>query len=517
MASLVHVRTMAVASHRFMAHHGTDAPRAGATLELGDRIAEPGGFGTVYPVRAVDGVVPRRGLAAKVYDPAVVGAGDGIVTSTQRLIAALESQNPAGWEDRLLALPFWLAHVEVDGQAHLVALMLDLTVLGYEPCSFDGGDDVAHRARPLTDRLRIAETFASTFEIFELIHYVHSDVNPENCLINFATGDTQIIDLDAGVVLETGAERPLSEGKPDEFLPPELRFATMNPNVVGSANPYTLQAERWSLGAMVGYLIFAAFPGFYLVNLSPLTLTAYAQSPAAWPDIDRSGVLFTRIAQNQQRYDELRAEFLALPNSVGDLFRRFFRAATNGADRPTAAEWKQGLLDLQAPPELLAFVVTPAVAADGEIVELSWLATNTSFVAIDGLVGRLAPTGTTRFIATASMDFTITLTNPYSSLTLPAGRLDVIDPAPPLLINEPAMLRFSNPRMTHPVSPSRVAPIMTWNDFALVRKRVLGSRDVHPPTGSIERRLVMSSAPLDRSSTVTGWPALSVRSPRRAS
>ena len=366
-------RTVAVCAP-FGAHHGAPAPAAGDELELDDAFAQ-GGFGAVHPVRSLAGRAPARRIVAKLFDPDALAAGGGaqpVINSTKDLHDALVQNGPPGWPDALLALAYALGEVAVKGRPTLVALMLDLREAGHEEPPFADVRNVpAYLQRPPRDRIEIALRFAERAMLLETVGLLHGDLNPENLLVHPTTGDVQIIDFDAGVIVKTPSDRPRTAGKPDDCMPPEVKIVGRGAGV--DLNLYTREAERWSIGSLVGYCLFGAHPGFFLRTISSKAISGYAKEPGGWPEIDVNGPLFTKVAQNQRAYLRMRGELQALPTAALDAFVKFFAAGLDGARRPTAADWHAALSALREKPKLDIVDVDHLFVVEGGAVTVNWV------------------------------------------------------------------------------------------------------------------------------------------------
>lgn len=421
---MTHARVLTVActNDEFAAHHGLARPRPGDVLQLGDTVGQ-GGFGEVVRITTIASAPPPRPTLLKCYEPGAVGDGAVIVDSVTTLGEALAMRGPAGWQDRLLALPYWVGRVATPTGERLAALMIDLGAQGYVTCSFDPTEASRHRRWPLRGRLELAASFARAFADLEAIGYLHSDINPENVLLSFAHGDAQVIDLDAGVVIGPGCPGPHTVGKADEFLPPEVR----DPSAPGSIalDRFTPAAERWSLASLLGYLIFAVHPGFFLRSLSGRTLDAYAASGRDWPDIDPASDLFTDREASRRAYAVARDEFAALPPAMLEAFRRLFRAGTDGTARPTAVEWLRALTDMRRTPVFVELTVSAVRVIEGDLVEVSWSTRDaTSVSALDN--DRLPPNGTVFLQANRSCSIAVTAKSPTAAATAHTPWIDVV-------------------------------------------------------------------------------------------
>jgi hypothetical protein len=430
--SAARITSMAATCATFADHHGLPLPGHHAVVALdGERAA--GGFGTVHPVAALDGAVPARPLLAKLFDPDALAAGGGptpVVDLLAMLFAALETHGDAAWPDAVLALPYHVCHAEVDGLSRLIALMLDLGALGYEEPPFaDRAHVPAYLRRPARERVALAHRMAARVALLSDVGLVHGDLNPENLLVNMSTLDVQVIDLDSGVVLVTGDERPRTAGKPDECMPPEVKG--VDPRGP-SADPglYTAEAERWSHGSLIGYCLFGVHPGFFLRAISRTAIEAYAAQPQRWPEIDRSGPLFTTIPQNRSAYARMLDGLRELPLGTRDLLAALFRAGLDGAARPRPEEWRDTLAGLQRPPVIEVLAVDQDIVLEGDDVAITWSVPNAAFVELRP-GGRQAAEGRVVVTARETMRVELDAFNDYGADSA-RGPLVLVAPLPKL-------------------------------------------------------------------------------------
>ncbi len=400
-------------SRAFARHHAIRLPAAGAELAIGPE-RDRGGFGAVHPVVTVDGRQPTPALLAKVMGDEPIADARGPEALARRIAGlqrALEARPGLDWADALLALPFSVLGGALDGRQALVLLMLDLKPLGYVPAPFAGDKPVREsygRGNP-DDRLDLATSFAERAELLEEVAFVHGDVNPPNVLIHLPRRDVQIIDFDAGVVVATGRERPLTAGKADPCMPPEVK-------VPGKRDPdrerYTPGAERWAVASLLGIVLTGVHPGFFLAAIGARTVDAYARSGRRWPDVDQSGDEFRQVAGMPALYAQWLKVFEALPGRVRELFAVLFEAGTDGDRRPRAADWAAAMRSARLPPELVRVEVSDDLVVEGTEVVLSWASTDADYVE-SPVLGRLAPTGSIPVIVERSVSWGLVAVNRY--------------------------------------------------------------------------------------------------------
>ena len=428
MSDVAQIVSVEAQSSTFLDHYGLDSLGEHQHVSLGAEFAA-GAFGSLHPVDAVAGRASRRALVAKVFSPEAlrrVGGEMAIVEGLRGLLAALESTAGPDWPSAVRAVPFCLVRAKVGSETRLVEFMIDLRPLGYEPPPFtERQAGAAYHARDLRDRLELAIRFAERAALLERISFVHGDLNPPNLLVNLTTLDVQIIDYDTGVIARTGSERPLTPGKADDCMPPEVKpRGTADVDLL----TYDAAAERWSVGSLVGYLVFATHPGFFLKEITTNSVAAYAQEPGGWPDIDEQGPLFNE--RNRQAYAALKSELGALPEGGRDLLRRFFAAGLDGHQRPTAGEWRDGLCGLREPPVIEFLTVDEDVVLEASRVSLSWRAANATHVEI-GNLGTFPAEGSVSVVVERSTGYQLRAVNAYGQVEASSPVIRVV-PLPKL-------------------------------------------------------------------------------------
>jgi len=380
----------------FAIAHGVGGLSEHSRVALGGGVGS-GGFGEVHKVEAIDGVPPRVPLVGKLFAPvglAKIGGRQVVIDTIDRLYQALEADAGPGWPEMVRALPWVVAEARVKGEDTLLALMCDLQSAGYESSPFADGAPADVRARyvkrPLDERIEFAISFAEKAALLERIRFIHGDLNPENTLVNYTTRDVQIIDFDGGAVVVTGRERPLVQGKTNSSMPPEIKgVGTKGPPV--DRDKLTLEAERWSTGSGIGYLLFRAHPAFFLTAISGPVIDAYSRHPVGWPEIDSSDPYFHK--DNDAFYRHTKRELAGLPGDAQVCFRELFAAGLDGHRRPTAEQWFNALSDLREPPEFTRLEVSEEWVLVGQNVTVSWTAENASSVEISGVSGTLPAKG----------------------------------------------------------------------------------------------------------------------------
>jgi hypothetical protein len=103
------------------------------------------------------------------------------------------------------------------------------------------------------------------------------------------------------------------------------------------------------------------------------------------------------------------------PGNLTETFARFFRAGTNGAERPTAQDWVKALDAARTKPEFKLLKVEPAVAPEGTEVVLSWEAEGAEYVEHPSL-GELPAKGEERIVVSRSARQKLTAVNFYGSV-----------------------------------------------------------------------------------------------------
>jgi serine/threonine protein kinase len=398
-------------SRHFARFHHAPLPRRGTVLARGKELAA-GGFGTVYPLTGIGGKPLRRPLLAKLFHSSTLDEHGGpgeLIARVVGLQDRLDRSQVRDWPDALLALPYWIASCEHDGRDELVAMMLDLGHLGYEEIGFESQEAERHRALPWYERVELACSYAQRAALLESLSYVHADQNPENLLFNTQTLDTQIIDFDAGVVVEKGDERPLTPGKPDDCMPPEIKRPGLNVDPI-DIESYTPGAERWSVGSIVGLILFGIHPGFFLRFLSAKTIAGYAGQGPCWPQIDLGSREFR--SEIEASYFSFLPLFEAAPGGTREAFARFFAAGTNGDLRPSAREWVDALELARKPPRLEELTLGPDVALEGSELEVSWQFDGADRVECPEL-GTLEPSGSATLTAHRSTRLSFEAFNRY--------------------------------------------------------------------------------------------------------
>lgn len=437
---------------------------SGDSLVLGDKRAE-GGFGYVSPTLSLNGSPPHVDLLVKVFKRECGSEGVDVAAVISNLHEALRVTNPASWVDELLAVPLMIATVNIGREERLAAVMLDLEAFGFKSGVLSDGMGY-HAATTVGERIDLACRYAELAVLLETIHFVHGDHNPANVLINHTTVDLQIIDFDAGVVAQTGLERPITPGHPDAYMPPEVKPAgTEEPHI----DKYVQSAERWSIGMMIGKILLGAcHPAFFLHEVSTAAIREYAAAGYRWPAIDTTSGLFRQ--GSAEAYNALLEEVQGLPDALVELLAALFAAGLDGEQRPPAGAWLATIEAVRRPPEFLDLSVTPNYVLEGTEATVRWSTSQAETVKCDALgVARvLPPQGEASFVAGAFTQLTFSARNRWGTTpaftpvnVLPLPRIETVRvpafpgfamrteiPAPPWPFAEPHSIRTSRDRQS---------------------------------------------------------------------
>jgi serine/threonine protein kinase len=376
----------------FAREHRIHMPRKGDTITL-DAERGSGGFGAIHPVR--DGGRGRSpALVVKVPSEDCTWLGSAV----RDLHRALSARPARDWAHLLLAVPFVVAEAEIEGEITEVTFMLDLFALGYRESRDGELSSLDYQRLPVHRHIEYAYAFVRATAFLESIRFIHGDLNEPNLLLNEENLDLQLIDLDSGAIVVNGDERARVQGKPlhPDAIPPE----TMKPGADQAVDKtaWDLDAERWSIGYLFGYLIFGVPPSFFLQYGSAKSIDAYSRA-WHWPDVDPGDPLFKLGAE--AAYEYWRPFLEDAPGRVAETFVQFFRAGIDGGLRPTAQDWVDALAPARRRPRFVSIGIDPTVAPEGAEVVLTWEAEGAEYVEHPAL-GRLEPSGEAKMVAGAS-------------------------------------------------------------------------------------------------------------------
>ena len=480
----------------------------GTAIDVGTAIGEPGAFGVVHEVSFIDGRVPAASLVVKIIDLptlAHLGGPEQLVDRTRDALDAFAAAAP-GWERRWMALPICVFHCDTPRGAGFATLMPDLRALGFR--TVDAGDEAYDQmaARSIQDRLDTAAVFAERMTEFQDLGLIHGDLNPPNLMFSEDFRDVQIIDLDSVTWIGGASARPLTPGKMDDCMPPEVKVAS------GGADVTRLDqhAERWSIGIIIGHVLFGNNPLLYLATLSASALNALAALPDRWPHLDPNSPLYNATPQNQVAHQALCQQVAGYPHPVVEAFDQLVHAGTNGERRPSPLEWFQALTATGEPPEFEYVTISDDVVLTGELIGIEWSADRATSVEIQG-VGTFAASGSTTFEAPRGQwQFQLTASNSFGQDRVMTKPVHVVEPPDISFIPIPAFerieIRTSMPAPTAPrVNLQRLAPV----DRAL--QQIDALRQVEVPRPNIDVSLpplpsLTSTLPVD-------GPAMRVPSP----
>jgi hypothetical protein len=327
--------------------------RLSAGNEISIKQFDEGRFGRLYRFdRPLDGSASDWFTAPFVIKLMHPGDDCRSIANLHAEIARKAGSFTAGWEELLRGMPFWMGKVK-SGKDQTIALVShDLDALGFVQLHRLLEQDLhKYFSLDFRERVKLAASFALSYAILEKLHFLHADINSENLFVNLQTAEALLIDFDAGVLRLRGNEIPKSPGKPNEFLPLELKSATG-----ADVTKFNEAAELWSVGFMVSTLIFGIHPLFFLSHLSRSVISEYL-ARHKWPEINLhskiSYVLHNPVKQKQKavrnylhfvRHDL--GDFERLRPKAFSLLQQFINeGALHPEKRPSASKWVRALAD----------------------------------------------------------------------------------------------------------------------------------------------------------------------------
>jgi len=461
------------------------AVTVGTVLRVGAEIGS-GGFGTVSACTVAGASAPAGAIVVKQF------SGNGadprrnadVVADLHRALELLTTD----WTPHCWGVPYWVGNViSATGQQGVAWVGADLSARGFEPLADlleDRQDDLI--AQPLPRRLELVAHFAAGQVVRDAAGFVHADINPENVFVNLATGHVQVIDVDSGVVRWAGTELPLTTGKADEFLAPEIINAAGVPDitVVGP------DSERWATGLTACILLLGVHPLFFLRTLGPVAIAGYAQR-YTWPVIAPHDPLYQPT--NDAFYRGWRRTVDQLPDTVTGVIQQLLGPGyTTPALRPDPQAW---LDSLTAEPPTIELISYPRVVHQHTAFAISWTTHRAATVELTSSrnprrYGPYPPNGVAQIVLSATGD-TITLTarNAFGETTattdailvlrrpaLPQSLTPSVHPARPSLA--PLAVSAVRPSTKHAATP---LPLKHW----LARNAIRPARPLHHPLGPI--------------------------------
>lgn len=452
-------------SRSFSAYHRLRVPRRGDSLRLGRQVGD-GGFGELFVVERGASPGSEPATVVKIFDSSHPAERRRVARLIARLHRELDRSQERDWPRLVAGLPFAIIDGRLDGRECQVALMVDLAAQGYERWNLDDVEEMGrYQERSRLDRLEFAHGFAQAAALMESIAFRHADLNLENVMFRESDYEVQIIDFDGGSFGD-GADGHLRLfGKRDDFVPPEAKRP--DPSDPIDFELLTLEAERWSVGLMIGFLIFGIEPYHYCVlELSAAGLDAYARQSLRWPEPDPDGP--GGLPENQQSVQECLARYEAAPGDTAECFVEFFAAGSDGSGRPTAARWVAAMEVARQPPRFEFLRVEPDVQVEGAEVVISWRAEGAESVR-SRLFGTLASEGSERYVVGSTAKFELEAVNRYGAIAdwtnsvrvvpLPRIRHVAIPDFPGLrtTLRIPGALSAPSPPPLPPLRLSRVA------------------------------------------------------------
>jgi serine/threonine protein kinase len=414
----------------------------GSTMAVGEEIGG-GAFGTVYSCvqiagSKVAGLVVKRHHENSGVTPEQCA---GVLGALHAAVDARWGTTAAAVREHLAGMPFWVGWARWGGDEVMVSVSVNLIDLGYEP--FDPILESPSRlsgwlALSILDRLQIARTFAASHALCEEMDFLHADVNVENMFVDPSGRRSTLIDFDSGCLPGSPNPRPLTWGKPDDFVAPEAK-------VGGRLDPDAIDrfSERWAVGWMLHYLLFGVGPLFFLTQLSSPVIGQYLAA-FTWPDIDHNSPLFNR--PNRSFYSRYLQELAELPVGAIEMFRQFVTVgALDPHRRPSSSEWCDALDSVTSPPVFERVTLSTETILYLQAVQVSWTASGADTVTIDG-AGTFANHGRAQVIPSRSGPIRLVARNAFGAVEHLTAHISVLrGPRLVVLLSPKAIMSGTRP------------------------------------------------------------------------
>jgi serine/threonine protein kinase len=318
-----------------------------------DEAIGTGAIGSVYRIENIGGE-KQEGFLLKVINNAhfVEKTYDTICILHDKLRTIQNSNNTPIYVEypELLGLPFIVFKGNLLGQDQIVTgfIMKNLSNEGFEDLGADEWDEEKYLQVDVKSRLFMSYQMVKCLDFLHSIKFLHSDLKGQSLFLNLKIPQVAFIDFDGGFNYDKQTHG-LTLGALQNWMSPwfkkMIRLGKSSKDV--SFND-RLDEENWNTAIGLFELFFGIQPFFFLKDNEEVTLKKYLKS-TQWPKNDGPENIF--IDENRDLHKLIINDFETF-RSIGfdkliDKFILVFNSGfSNPSKRPTPAEWKKVLFDL---------------------------------------------------------------------------------------------------------------------------------------------------------------------------
>lgn len=262
-----------------------------------------GMFGKIYRATGVNGGNHLNGLAIKVFNQ---GSAPDLLRNVRHLQEVLneftDSPHPGEREIRHYPALFCIPLISFKGklgndivEGYAANLVPSDRAMTYDELLSEHRDPskpVKHwKLFDRYDRMSLAQQLVDGMSFLRSRGYIHADINPHNLLIEYQNKWLHLIDYDSGVVTSRTNDNPLTWGKRNDWVAPEvLAQLAKDPTKMVKVS---LNTDVWAVAVGIHWMIFNQSPYFFLPAIKDSVLRAYQQK-YTWPKFSKKDPMFAK-------------------------------------------------------------------------------------------------------------------------------------------------------------------------------------------------------------------------------
>jgi len=349
-----------------------------------DEAIGTGAIGSVYRIESIGGE-KRDSLLVKIIDKAdfVEQTYDTLSILHDKLRTIQYSNNSPIYVEypELLGLPFIVFKGNLLGQDQIVTglIMKNLVSDGFEDLGAEEWDLEKYLQVDVKSKLNMSYQMAKCIDFLHSIKFIHSDLKGQSLFINLKIPQVAFIDFDGGFNYDKQSYG-LTLGALQDWMSARFKkFIRLGKSSKDLSFSERLDEENWNVAIGLFQVLFGIQPFFFLKDNEEATIKKYLKN-TQWPKNDGPDDIFIDVNKNNHEniIQILEAFRLNGFEKLIDKFSRVFNLGfENSSKRPTPAEWKNLLFDLNkehvGEPIIQKFIANKkSISFKGDSVLFSW-------------------------------------------------------------------------------------------------------------------------------------------------
>ena len=350
-----------------------------------DEAIGTGAIGSVYRIQSIGGE-KQDNLLVKIIDNAdfVDKTFDTLSILHNKLRTVQNSNNSPIYVEypELLGLPFIVFKGILLGQDQIVTglIMKNLVHEGFEDLGAEEWDVEKYFQVDVKSKLYMSYQMATCIDFLHSIKFIHSDLKGQSLFLNLKIPQVAFIDFDGGFNYDKQSYGLTLGALQDWMSPLFKKWIRLGKSSKDLSFSERLDEENWNIAIGLFQVLFGIQPFFFLKDNEEATIKKYLNN-TQWPKNDGPDDIF--INGNKNHHENfiqiLEAFRLNGFETLIDKFTLVFNSGlSNPSKRPTPAEWKNLLFDLNkehvGEPILQKFTANKkTISFKGDSVLFSWL------------------------------------------------------------------------------------------------------------------------------------------------